>query len=44
MSKVPFTNDNLLKVVDNCHHSVNVISFGIAQTDHINLDSPNLSH
>jgi len=44
MSKKPFTNDNLLKVVDTCHHSVNVITSSITQSDDINFDSPNLSH
>ena len=34
-SKVPFTNDYYVKTFGYCYHLVNVITFGLAQSDHI---------
>ena len=32
---VPFTKDYLVKIIGYCYHSVNVIFFGLSQSDHI---------
>ncbi len=33
--KVPFTKSNLIETTGYCYHSVFVITFGLAQSDHI---------
>ena len=33
--KVPFNTDYYVKTIGYCYHSVNVITFGVAQSDHI---------
>ncbi len=33
--KVPFTKSHLIKIIIYCYHSVNVITFSLAQSGHI---------
>jgi len=32
---VPFTKDYLLKTIGYCYHSVDIITFGLTQIDHL---------